>query len=45
MLPYVFAAFDGDSTTMSFDELFCNEESDACPNHCASRKERIEHPR
>ena len=45
MFPYVFAAFDDDSTTMCFDELFRNEESDARPNRCTSRKERIEYPR
>ena len=45
MFHYVFAAFDRNSTTVTFNKLFCNEESNACPNRCTSRKERIEHLR
>jgi hypothetical protein len=45
MFPWVFAAFNRDPSTMSFDKLFCNEQSNARPNRCPSRKERIEHRR
>lgn len=45
MSPRVLAAFDGNSATVPFDELFGNEKPNACPNHRASGKERIEHPR
>ena len=45
MFSNILAAFDGDSTTVTFDELLCNEESNSCPNRGTSRKERIAHPR